>query len=108
VRSLYGSIRDMLGVENCAYLAVDDPELYREIIDRMGSLAYAQVDATLRAAGERGVAFDFGHYWEDICFKNGPLISPVAFAELVGPWYRKSRTAWPRPGWTWSPWTATA
>lgn len=87
--SLYGSIRDMLGVENCAYLSVDDPELYKEIIDRIGYLAYTQVDATLNEAGAKGLSFDFGHYWEDICFKNGPLISPVAFAELVGPWYRK-------------------
>jgi uroporphyrinogen decarboxylase len=87
--SLYGAIRDMLGVENCAYLQIDDPDLYAEIIDRVGSLALALVDATLTEADARGVKFDFAHYWEDICFKNGPLISPVTFDELVGPWYRK-------------------
>lgn len=87
--SLYGSIRDMLGVENCAYLQIDDPDLYAEIIDRVGSLALALVDATLTEADARGISFDFAHYWEDICFKNGPLISPTTFDELVGPWYRK-------------------
>jgi len=87
--SLYGTIRDMLGMENCAYLQVDDPDLYGEIIDRIGSLALQQVDATLKAASDRGLRFDFAHYWEDICFKNGPLISPSTFDELVGPWYRK-------------------
>jgi len=87
--SLYGTIRDMLGMENCAYLQVDDPDLYGEIIDRIGSLALQQVDATLKAASARGLRFDFAHYWEDICFKNGPLISPSTFDELVGPWYRK-------------------
>lgn len=87
--SLYGSIRDMLGVENCAYLAVDDEDLYREIIDRMGSLAYGLVDAGLGEADALGIRFDFGHFWEDICFKNGPLVSPAVFAELVGPWYRR-------------------
>ena len=87
--SLYGAIRDMLGIENCAYLSVDDPALYMEIIDRIGYLAYSLVDETLHIAEERGLEFDFGHYWEDICFKNGPLISPRVFSELVGPWYRK-------------------
>ena len=29
------------------------------------------------------------HFWEDICFKNGPLISPDVFREFVGPWYKK-------------------
>jgi len=87
--SLYGTIRDMLGMENCAYLQVDDPVLYKEIIDRIGSLALQQVNATLKAAADRGLRFDFAHYWEDICFKNGPLIAPSTFDELVGPWYRK-------------------
>jgi uroporphyrinogen decarboxylase len=87
--SLYGCIRDMLGMENCAYLAVDDPELYKELIDRIGSLAYSLVDATLKEAAKRKLRFDFGHMWEDICFKNGPLISPVVFEEFVGPWYKK-------------------
>ncbi|MDP3178837.1 MAG: uroporphyrinogen decarboxylase family protein, partial [Spirochaetaceae bacterium] len=88
--SLFGTIRDMLGVENAAYLTVDDPELFREIVDRIGSLALSLVDATLSAAASRGLRFDFAHYWEDICYKNGPLVSPSLFRELVGPWYRKA------------------
>jgi uroporphyrinogen decarboxylase len=87
--SLYGFIRNMLGVENCAYLQIDDPGLYGEIIDRVGSLALQLVDATLDQADSRGLRFDFAHYWEDICFKNGPLINPATFDELVGPWYRR-------------------
>ncbi len=90
--SLFGTIRDMLGVENTAYLTVDDPELFEEIIHRIGSLSLSLVDATLREAEKRGVFFDFAHYWEDICFKNGPLISPTTFRELVAPWYKKVTT----------------
>ena len=33
--------------------------------------------------------FDGIHFWEDICFKNGPLINPSVFEELVGPHYKK-------------------
>ena len=83
--SLYGNIRNMLGVEDLAYLAADDEELYEEIIHTVGELC-------LKVAGRvlaLGLTFDFGHFWEDICFKSGPLVRPSVFRELVGPWYKK-------------------
>jgi uroporphyrinogen-III decarboxylase len=27
--------------------------------------------------------------WEDICFNQGPIISPATYREVVGPWYRR-------------------
>jgi hypothetical protein len=36
-----------------------------------------------------GNSFDFAHFWEDICYKNGPLVSPAVFREYVGPHYRR-------------------
>jgi len=83
--SLYGGIRDMLGMENLCYLAVDDPELYDEIIDTVGNLAFRGVEYVLKA----GARFDFAHFWEDICFKSGPLIAPSVFAEKIGPHYKR-------------------
>lgn len=83
--SLYGNIRNMLGVEDLAYLAADDEELYEEIIHTVGELC-------LKVAGRvlaLGLTFDFGHFWEDICFKSGPLVRPSVFRELVGPWYKR-------------------
>lgn len=85
VGSLYGHIRDVLGVEGSSYLYADDPELYEEIIDTVGSLCYRVAERMLSF----GKKFDFAHYWEDICFKNGPLVIPSVFDELVGPWYKK-------------------
>ena len=38
---------------------------------------------------ETGAKFDFAHYWEDICFKNGPLLSPEIFDELCAKHYKK-------------------
>ncbi len=38
---------------------------------------------------ETGAKFDFAHFWEDICFKSGPLINPRVFREKVGPHYRR-------------------
>ena len=83
--SLYGNIRNMLGVEGISYLAADDGDLYREIIDTVGNLCYRVAKDAL----ETGVRFDYAHFWEDICFKTGPLVNPAVFRELVGPHYRR-------------------
>lgn len=83
--SLYGFIRNFIGVENLCYLAVDDEDLLTEVIDTIGDLAYQCVEAALKT----GAKFDFGHFWEDICYKNGPLVNPAMFAEKVGPHYRR-------------------
>jgi len=83
--SLFGDIRDMLGLTGSAYLEVDDPDLFTEIIDTVGDLCYECTKATL----ESGAKFDFAHFWEDICFKSGPLVRPKTFAEKVGPHYRR-------------------
>ena len=83
--SLYGSIRDMLGVEGLSYLYADDEELYIEIIDTVGNLCYSNIKVIL----ESGIKPDFLHFWEDICFKNGPLVNPAIFKEYIGPHYKK-------------------
>lgn len=83
--SLIGEIRNWLGVEGLSYLYADDEALYGEIIDTVGNLSFDVVNAVL----ETGARFDFAHFWEDICYKNGPLVSPSVFAEHVAPHYRR-------------------
>jgi uroporphyrinogen decarboxylase len=83
--SLMGQMRNLLGVEQLSYLYADDEDLYAEIVDTLCGLCY---DCAKRML-ETGVQFDYAHYWADICFKSGPLVSPRMFRELVGPWYRK-------------------
>ena len=83
--SLIGHMRNMLGVENLSYLYADDEDLYAEIVDTLCGLCYECAKLQLSTGAE----FDYAHYWEDICFKNGPLVTPGVFRELVGPWYRK-------------------
>jgi len=83
--SLYGQIRNWLGFEGSCYLYADDENLFTEIIDTVGELCYRCTEKALSS----GARFDFAHFWEDICFKNGPLISPSVFREKVGPHYRR-------------------
>lgn len=84
-KSLFGQIRNWMGIEGISYLFADDEDLYDQIINTVGDLSYKVTKKVL----ESGAHFDFAHYWEDICFKNGPLVSPGVFEEKVGPHYKK-------------------
>jgi len=70
--SLMGHMRDLLGVEQLSYLYADDEDLYREIVDTLCGLCYSCAEGMLQT----GTQFDYAHYWEDICFKHGPLVVP--------------------------------
>ena len=84
--SVLGSIRNITSVVGMSYLMYDeDEELFADIVDTYAEMQYKCVEAIL----ETGAKFDFGHYWEDICFKNGPLLSPDIFEELCAKHYKK-------------------
>ena len=83
--SMIGTIRNWLGVDGLSYLWVDDPDLFDEIINTYFELIYQGMEKVLAT----GIKCDFGSYWEDICFKNGPLVIPSVFEEKCGPHYRK-------------------
>ena len=83
--SLIGTIRDRVGMVGLSYMMVDDEELLDEIIETVADLCLRNVKEAL-ASGRR---FDFAHFWEDICFKNGPLINPTMFEEKIGPYYKR-------------------
>ena len=84
--SVLGDIRNMTSVVGMSYLLYDeDEDLFADIVDTYAELQYQCAKAIL----ETGAKFDFAHYWEDICFKNGPLVSPDIFDELCGKHYKK-------------------
>ncbi len=86
VGSVLGDIRNMTSVVGMSYLMYDeDEELFADIVDTYADMQYQCVKAVL----ETGAKFDFAHYWEDICFKNGPLLSPDMFEELCAKHYKK-------------------
>lgn len=84
--SVLGDIRNMTSVVGMSYLMYDeDEELFADIIDAYADMQYQCTKAIL----ETGARFDFAHYWEDICFRNGPLIAPALFDELCAKHYQK-------------------
>lgn len=83
--SLCGRIRDYLGLVGLSYLMADDEELLEEMFHTIGELCVASVRRSLAS----GLTFDYAHFWEDMCYKNGPLISPDMFEEYTAPYYKK-------------------
>ena len=86
VGSVLGDIRDITTVMGMSYLMYDeDEELFADIVDAYAEMQYKCVETALKT----GLKFDFAHYWEDICFKSGPLLSPEVFDELCRKHYKK-------------------
>ena len=84
--SVFGEIRDMLSVVGMSEIMYDeDEDLLADIVDAYADMQYKCAEAALQS----GAQFDFAHYWEDICFKNGPLLSPRKFEELCAKHYKK-------------------
>ncbi len=83
--SVMGTVRNFLSVIGMSYMMYDDYELLQEIVDTFADMQYKTVEATLKT----GMKFDFAHYWEDVCFKNGPLLSPTMFDDLCAKHYKK-------------------
>ena len=84
--SVLGNIRNICTVIGMSYLIYDeDEELFADIVDTYAEMQYQCAEAILQT----GAKFDFAHYWEDICFKNGPLVSPEIFDEICAKHYKK-------------------
>ena len=85
VGSLYGWIRNWMGVEAASYLMMDDPGLFETMVARIAD----NVISVLEPALSQGLRPDFVHFWEDMCYKSGPLMSPRLVADLICPHYKR-------------------
>jgi len=84
IGSMLGKPRNWLGFENLALMVHDDPALVEEMIETCCQCVLGTIERALKET-----TFDFAANWEDICFKNGPIISPAMFERLVVPRYRR-------------------
>ncbi len=83
--SLIGVVRNWLGFENFCLLSYDDPQWLEEMLEVCCQLAEWQV----RVFGENQAPIETIGFWEDICYKNGPMMNPAHFRALVTPRYRR-------------------
>jgi hypothetical protein len=84
----FGGPRELLGVERLCMWFYDEPALLEEIMDHLCDLWIAVYTVALAEA-----PVDFFFIWEDMCFKNGPLVSPALFRKFLVPRYRRFTAA---------------
>ena len=48
-----------------------------------------QLSLTMLSQVMGKIDFDFGNWWEDMCFNHGPLVSPTFFNEIMVPRYKR-------------------
>ncbi|MDP6153118.1 MAG: uroporphyrinogen decarboxylase family protein [Phycisphaeraceae bacterium] len=83
--SLYGWIRNWMGMENVSYLAYDNPDLFGEMVETIADC----VVGCHRIAFEHGAKFDACSMWEDMCYNAGPLLPPDLFKQFLVPQYKR-------------------
>ena len=82
--SMIGNVRDMLTFEGLGYAIYDYPEMVEDMVEIRCALVEDFLDQVL---GE--FDFDFACGWEDICFKQGPIVSVPFFRDVVLPRYKR-------------------
>jgi hypothetical protein len=82
--SLYGWLRNHMGVENISYLLMDDIALYEEMVSYTCDVFLTVMEPVLKHA-----EFEFVYFFEDCCGSAGPLFSPRIGQEILQPYYKK-------------------
>jgi hypothetical protein len=91
--SMIGKIRDMLTFEGLCYAVYDYPEMVEDMVETCCVLVEGFLDQVLPH-----FKFDYASGWEDICFKNGPIVPPSFFRDVIRPRYRRIRDKLDRYG----------
>jgi len=84
IGSLFGWLRNWAGFEGIAMMCYDDPDLVREMVSHLADLTCSVIK---RSAKE--IRIDYGAGWEDMCFRQGPIISPKMVRKFLTPNYKR-------------------
>lgn len=80
----YSMLRTWMGTEGVSYILYDDPDLVHEMLYFLADYIIELIDKALRE-----VEIDYFNFFEDMSFKNGPLISPEMFRKFFLPHYKR-------------------
>jgi len=79
---IFGTPRDLLGVEELLVAYYDDPEMMHDMVDHLTTLWLALWEQVAQQ-----VQIDHIHIWEDMSGRQGSLISPRMVEEFMMPSY---------------------
>ncbi len=83
--SLFGWLRNWMGLENVAMVPYDDPAWFEEMVATLADLQIGLLEELFAA----GAKFDACHFWEDMCFNAGPMLTPEHFKQFLVPQYKR-------------------
>jgi len=87
--SIFGRLRNWMGLEGVSYIQYDDPKLFAEMIETIGSCIVGTLQKVLKPATAAGVTFDYASMWEDMSYSHGPLLGVPAFEAHCVPQYQR-------------------
>jgi len=82
--SIFGWLRNWMGLERICVTLMDDPEWIQEMMDHMADFCTGCIERALE-----DVDLDYVLLWEDMAYKTGPMISPDMFRRFMLEPYRK-------------------
>lgn len=83
--SLYGWLRNWMGVEELSLVVYDDPAWFEEMVTTVADCIIGVMSRVLETGGQ----FDACALWEDMCYNGGPLLSPKHFKQFLVPHYKR-------------------
>jgi len=81
---LFGFCRELLGPERLLYTFYDEPAMIHDMMEVSTELCLGVLDRATRMGAITAV-----YFWEDMSYKNGPLISPAMFRQFMAPRYKR-------------------
>jgi uroporphyrinogen decarboxylase len=82
--SIYGWLRNLMGVENLSIAVATDPEWVNDMMDYLTDFYLKIITKPVTE-----LKLDYASWWEDMCFSSGPLMSPELFEKYMVPKYKK-------------------
>jgi len=82
VCGVFGTLRNLMGLEGLSIATRRDPQLLHAI----GKQWLHMHKVLIKKIADR-TPVDWIFFWEDMAYRNGPLISPKAFREFMTPYY---------------------
>jgi uroporphyrinogen decarboxylase len=83
--SLYGWLRNWMGLEQLSLTVYDDPAFFDEMVNTVADCILGVMEKILAS----GVQFEACAMWEDMAYNAGPLLSPRHFKKYLVPHYRR-------------------
>jgi hypothetical protein len=80
----FGPLRNLVGVEKLCMLFYDDPAFVQEMMEADADFIIAIMDQFLDHTD-----IDVFGFWEDMCYKTGPLLGPELVRRYMVPQYRR-------------------